>query len=350
MTESSVQPMSARFGRRVKRPGSGRIPVTIFTGFLGAGKTSLIRRLIETPQGADTLIIVNEFGEIGFDQYVLSETGERAILLGNGCLCCSVRTDLQETLRSFFVAKMKGTETFRQVIIETSGLADPSPLLQTFMTDRALAKEFHLRGLFSVVDAVNFPKEANDHPLAQKQVALSDCLIVSKCDVASSEEIRETRERLSSALAGRSIPILRADEIDVETLLVHEVDAVAGKLDRIAEAVNHDADISAFPIFFDQPLVWEAFVQAIRALIELRGPDLLRIKGLLAIENCEGPVVFHAVQHLVHDPVELSAWPDDDHRSRLIFITRRIDPLQIKQLISAMTGLVPIADDGPRRA
>src|SRR5436853_3679622 len=142
------------FGRRLRRPRGARIPVTVVTGFLGSGKTTLIRELLRTPEGANTAIVINEFGEVGIDDALLRTSSDATVLLGNGCLCCAVRTDLQETLRMLFADRTRGAvPSFQRVIIETSGLADPGPVLQTFASDRALAGEFHLQGLVTVVDA-----------------------------------------------------------------------------------------------------------------------------------------------------------------------------------------------------
>lgn len=327
-----------RFGRRRRRPDSGRIPVVIFTGFLGAGKTSLIQQLTKTPAGAGSAIIVNEFGEIGFDQTVLGTSGERTVLLGNGCLCCTVRTDLQETLRALFVERTRGAADFRQVLIETSGLADPGPILQTFVSDRALAQEFHLRALVGVVDALNCGATLTEHPLARKQVALSDRLVLTKGDLVSVDQAAAATRQIKALLAGRPVDILRAGD-DWNALVSDSVDFGTRRTSFFADAADHDADITAFPVVLERPVPWDAFVQAIRALVALRGRDILRVKGILAVEDCRGPVLFHAVQHLVHEPVELEAWPDDERQSRLIFITRGVDQAQVTNLISAMVGL-----------
>lgn len=328
-----------RFGRRLRRPGSGRIPVTIFTGFLGAGKTSLVRRLIETPEGAGAAIIVNEFGEIGFDQDVLTSGTEETVLLGNGCLCCTMRTDLQETLRALFIKRQNGEIAFNQIIIETSGLADPGPILQTFISDRALGQEFHLRNLVGVADAVNFPGLVNTNNLARKQIALSDTVVITKTDLSDPAQADAADKAVREALAGRQVPVLRIDNLSAAQILTDDIDIELRAGGFFAEPAEHESDITSFPIVFDKPLPWEPFVQAIRALTQLRGQDLLRVKGVLDVQGCEGPVHFHAVQHLVHEPVEVEAWPDGKRRSQLIFITRGISRAQITSLLAAMIDL-----------
>src|SRR5438046_5059272 len=175
------------FGRRQRRPRGARIPVTVVTGFLGSGKTTLIRELLATPEGANTAVVINEYGEVGIDNALLRASSDATVLLGNGCLCCAVRTDLQETLRTLFAERARGAvPSFRRVIIETSGLADPGPVLQTLASDRALGQEFHLQSLVTVVDAVAGAGNLARMPEARHQAALADRIVLTKTDLADS--------------------------------------------------------------------------------------------------------------------------------------------------------------------
>ena len=186
------------FGRRQRRARGPRLPVIAVTGFLGSGKTTLIRALLDTPEGANTAIVVNEFGEIGIDQALLRASSDATVLLGNGCLCCNVRTDLQETLRALFADRARGAvPSFARVIIETSGLADPGPILQTFATDRALGREFHLQALVTVVDAVAGAGNIDHMPEAAKQVALADRIVLTKSDLADAAAIGQLTRRIA---------------------------------------------------------------------------------------------------------------------------------------------------------
>src|SRR5947199_4425344 len=173
------------FGRRQRRPRGARIPVTVVTGFLGSGKTTLISALLRTPEGANTAVVVNVFGEVGIDHALLRGSSDATVLLGNGCLCCAVRSDLEESLRTLFAERARGVApSFERVIVETSGLADPGPVLQTFASDRALAREFHLQSLVTVVDAVAGDTNLSRAPEARHQAALADRIVRTKTDLA----------------------------------------------------------------------------------------------------------------------------------------------------------------------
>ena len=328
------------FGPRRRRVRGPRLPVVAVTGFLGAGKTTLVRALLARPEGANSAIVVNEFGEIGIDQALLRPSSEATLLLGNGCLCCNVRSDLQETLRTLFADRARGAvPSFERVIIETSGLADPGPVLQTFATDRALGREFHLQALVTVVDAVAGPGNLARMPEAQKQVALADRIVVTKSDLADAAALL----RLTAEIAALSpAPVAFADNGAIEPgFVLDEPPAPRHWFDLGHAAHTHDLD--SFSLIFDDALPWAAFEQAMAVLTATRGADLLRVKGILRVAECRGPVVVHAVQHLAHPPVELEDWPDDDRRSRLVFVTRGLGRAAVAQLFAAVGEVVSSA-------
>jgi G3E family GTPase len=326
------------FGRAQRRPRGARIPVSIVTGFLGAGKTTLIRALLASPEGADTAVIVNEYGEIGIDNALLRGSNDATALLGNGCMCCLARSDLQEMLRTLFADRARGAvPSFRRVIIETSGLADPGPLLQTFASDRALGQEFHLQALIAVIDAPNGARNLASAPEAREQVALADRIVLTKTDLAEPA----TTAALTAEIAGlTAAPVERAVEgaIDPAYLLDERLDLPVHAQDH-DHAHAHSHGIDSFVVTFDKPLRWPGFEQAMAVLTALRGADLLRVKGIVAVEGVKGPVVVHAVQHTAHRPIELQAWPDDDRTSRLVFITRGIARIQVESLLAAVAAL-----------
>ena len=325
----------ARFGRRQRRARGARIPVTVVTGFLGSGKTTLIRALLATPEGAGTAVVVNEFGEIGIDDALLRASSDATILLGNGCLCCEVRSDLDETLRTLFIERGQGrVPSFERVVIETSGLADPGPILQTFATDRALGGEFHLQSLIAVVDAPGGTANLARAPEARKQVALADRIVLTKTDLANAATVARLQQAIG-ALSPAPLAQARDGEIDPEFLLADPL--VERPTDTAAHAHSHG--IHTFALVFAEPLSWPALQQTMVLLAALRGPDLLRVKGFVALAECRGPVVLHYVQHVAHPPVELAEWPDADRRSRLVFITRGLPREAVESLFAAVAAV-----------
>jgi G3E family GTPase len=329
------------FGRRHKRPRGPRLPVIAVTGFLGAGKTTLIRSLLGTPEGVNTAVVVNEYGEVGIDHALLRSSSDVAVLLGNGCLCCNVRTDLQVTLRGLFADRARGAvPSFERVIIETSGLADPGPVLQTFATDRALGREFHLQALVTVIDAINGETNIERMPEARKQAALADRIVVTKSDLADNARTGRLLNRLA-ALSSAPVAIAANGAI-APSVLLDELPPPRRRFD-LGEDAAHTHGLLSFSLIFEEPLSWPAFDQTIAVLTALRGPDVLRIKGLLAVEEFRGPVVVHIVQHVAHPPVELEDWPDDDRRSRLVFVTRGLPREPVVHLFSAVAAVVASA-------
>jgi len=331
---------AGKFGRRQKRERGSRLPVTIVTGFLGAGKTTLVRRFLDAPEGKGTALIVNEFGSEGIDDALLRESSDEVTLLGNGCLCCNTRTDLQNTLRRLVADRDRGKiPHFGRVLIETSGLADLSPILQTFSTDRALGGEFAIEVVLTVVDAVAGLKNLDKAPEARKQAILADRIVISKTDIADGKTVKKLTAMLEDLNPRAAIDVAVKGDIDPKTLIdTGQTDAIERHSGFVAEA-SHSDGILSFVMRDETPLIWPVFHRAMETLIALRGPDLLRIKGLLNLAGSRGPVVFQAVQHLIHPPVELSAWPDKDHASRVVFITRGISERQLEDLFKACRAL-----------
>jgi len=328
------------FGRRQRRARGPRLPVIAVTGFLGSGKTTLIRTLLGKPEGANTAIVVNEYGEVGIDDALLRASSDVTVLLGNGCLCCNVRTDLQETLRGLFADRARGAvPSFERVVIETSGLADPGPVLQTLATDRGLGREFHLQALISVVDAVNGEGNIERMPEAKKQVALADRLVVTKSDIADAATTGRLIERLGS-LNAAPVGIAVDGEIEPSFLLA---EPPSPKRNFDLGRIEHTHGLCSFALIFEEPLSWAGFEQTMAVLTALRGPDLLRVKGLVAIKECRGPVVVHFVQHVAHPPVELEDWTDDDRRSRLVFVTRGLEREAVAQLFADIAAIAQSA-------
>ena len=331
---------AGRFGRRQRRARGARIPVTVVTGFLGSGKTTLIRELLGRPEGANTAVVINEFGEIGIDDALLRASSDATVLLGNGCLCCTVRTDLQESLRTLFADRARGAvPSFQRVVIETSGLADPGPVLQTFASDRALGEEFHLQALVAVVDAPGGAGNLDRLPEARHQVALADRIVLSKTDQADAARVATLTEHIRK-LTEAPLAAASHGSIDPAFLLDEGLDLPARLAGHVHDHAHaHTDGIDSFALIFETALPWAVLEQTMAVLTALRGPDLLRVKGLVAVEGCRGPVVVHAVQHVAHRPVELEDWPGGDRRSRLVFITRNLEREVVERLFAAVGGV-----------
>jgi G3E family GTPase len=324
------------FGRRVKRERGARIPVTVVTGFLGAGKTTLIRRFLKSPEGRGTAVIINEFGAVGIDDALVRDSAEETVLLGNGCLCCIIRTDLQAALRRLVFDRERGTAPpFARVLIETSGLADPAPILQTFSTDRALGGEFHIDVVLAVVDAVNGETALDDAVEARKQVILADRLIISKTDLADAAAVARLTQRLQYLNPRAAIDVAVSGALDPSRM----IEPAAGERSGFVAEAEHGDSVTSFVLNWDRAIAWPAFSRAMETLTALRGPDLLRVKGLLDVAGCRGPVVVQYVQHLAHPPVELETWPDDNRMSRVVFITRNIRERAVRDLFAAVAAL-----------
>jgi G3E family GTPase len=309
----------------------------VVTGFLGAGKTTLVRQFLTTPEGRGTAVIINEFGAVGIDDALVRGTADEVALLGNGCLCCTTRSDLQLTLRRLFTERGRGAvPPFARILIETSGLADPGPVLATFATDRALGGEFFVEVVVTVVDAVGGLATLEWSAEARKQVILADRVVVSKTDLAEPSAVARLTERLAALNPRAAIETAVGGALDPRCLI--EAGEPRARSGFIAEA-EHSDGILSFVLSEAAPLSWEVFSRALETLIALRGSDLLRVKGFLDIEGCRGPVLVQVVQHLAHPPVELAAWPEGERKSRLVFITRNIPEREVRALFDAVRVL-----------
>lgn len=325
------------------------IPVSIITGFLGSGKTTLLRRLLADPRMGQTAVLVNEFGEVGLDHFLLRKVDEDIVLLNSGCLCCSVRDDLVETLDELRTKRAAGEiPAFDRVVIETTGLADPAPIVHTLMTDPSLTPVYRLSGLAATIDATYGNRHLDEHLEAAKQAAMADRLVLTKTDVADRATVDGLRRRLASLAPSAAVfdATLEAGPGPNELFDI-DAFAVGGKSDEVQRWLNeevaenhsphhhdvnrHDDRIGTFCLTADAPLDWDTFTNWLSLLLASRGEQLLRIKGLLNVAGRSKPVVIHGVQHVFYPPSELPAWPDADRRSRLVFITRDLSRTAVER-------------------
>src|SRR5471032_818131 len=259
MNEIFPSPSAGLFGRKLKRARSHRVPVTVLTGFLGAGKTTLLKRFLGTPEGAGTAVVINEFGAAGIDDALIRSSADETVLLGNGCLCCIARSDLQNTLRRMVIERERGEiPDFRRIVIETSGLADPSPILQTFATDRALGEVFHIEVVMTVVDAEYGLDTLKKSSEASKQAILADRLVVTKTDIADPARVKALTARLRALNAGAEILVAVNGELD-PTRLTESTNVLRNTF--VAEA-EHSDGISSFVLNETTPMPWPVFSRA----------------------------------------------------------------------------------------
>ena len=340
---------------RARDPLSGRIPVSVVTGFLGSGKTTLINKLLKRPDMNRVAVIVNEFGEQAIDNDLVQVSSEQMMLLNNGCLCCVLRGDLQETLRDLFVQRRTGEVIdFNRVVIETTGLADPAPVMQTLMTDTMLMAQYRLDCVVTLVDAINGLEQIETMSEPVKQAALADRIVITKSDLATEEDIGRLEQRLREL--NPQVPIRRAvnGEIELAFLIdvglrntkakLEEVERWMGEPEHGEHGHRHDERVKSFALRYTEPFSWNGFAQCLEVLTALRGPDLLRVKGLVNVADHKGPLVVQGVQHLFHPPVELEQWPSDDRSTRIVFITRGITKESVANLFSAVGAIVPASE------
>ncbi|WMJ09869.1 GTP-binding protein [Nitrosomonas sp. sh817] len=356
---------------------NARIPVILLTGFLGSGKTTLLNQLVRQSFFSKTLVIINEFGEISLDHLLVTQSTETVVMeMGNGCVCCSIRGDLAKVLKdATWRFARNGTRSFDRVVIETTGLADPAPVLHTLMTSQHIASRYRLDAIVTAVDSVNAMETLDRHTEAVKQIAVADRIILTKSDLVDEQTLSAVQQRVH-ALNPSAMQLPAVNGLaDLQPVFNNTVFSIDQKTPDVMKWLNaesyeskpanryqpvspgdnpslrthppvtaqsgvnrHDDHVQAFCFTFEDPIEPALFDDWLNLLMAIKGPDILRIKGILNMKNHATPWVIHGVQHIFHPPVELPGWPSEDRRTRIVFITRDVPYSVIKDTFIALVG------------
>ena len=322
--------------------GTTRRPLTVVTGFLGSGKTTLLSRVLSEPAMANTAVLVNEFGEVGLDHHLLRRVDERTVLLGGGCVCCTTREDLVVALLDLLDLNQRGEiPHLDRVVVETTGLADPAPILHTVFSDPVLQHHFSVDLVLATVDALNGNLHLDNNPESVKQVAAADKVVVTKTDVAERASVEGLLARLGAINPSAQTFEAALGEVGVEELFRpgHAGTRAAPAVLPAQNSLHDTAETHSVSLTFDGPVDWTAFGIWLSMLLHARGEEVLRVKGMLDVGGA-GPVVVNGVQHTIHPPEHLDAWPDADHSSRIVLITKRIPPEDLTGSLRAFGGLL----------
>jgi len=347
-------------GQRMNEAARTLIPVTILTGFLGSGKTTLLRRLLMRPELAECAVLINEYGEVGIDHHLVRDVHADTIVLPNGCVCCSVQSDLVNALRELLFGRGRGgIPRYPRVFIETTGLADPAPVVHGLISDPFVVQHYRLDGIVAVVDAVFGMRQLDAHRECVKQVAVADRIVLSKTDVAEAVWKNALRGRLRAINPAATVVEATHGEIEPAAILdtgfsgatkerTHAVRWLAAEQYKPVQVMRpltggrpepiHDDRVRSFVVRLNKPFPSGVLLAAIAALCATFGKNILRIKGLLAFEGEPAPMVLHAVQHVIYPLIRLGEWPDGRHGSVLVFIVCELEPVQIHNALSRALG------------
>ena len=347
-----------------------RVPVTLLTGFLGSGKSTLLTQILRDPGFADTAVIVNEFGEVGLDGILIHHEDDQIVEMTSGCICCTIRGDIRQTLlklqRELDLGKIPN---FSRLVVESTGLADPAPVIHTLMSDPFLDNHYMLGGIITTIDAINGAATLDLYKECLKQIAVADRLVITKTDLIVESSSLEQLEKLKSKLStiNPNAPILYRqkqgyefsslfntslydpnsktinvrqwlnDEANINNDEIHNHKHVHGHSHH--DVTRHGSDIRSFTLVFEEPIEIDSFAKALEVLAFTNGANLLRLKGIVnTTERPEKPLVVHGVQHVFHDPVWLDEWPDGNHQTRLVFITNKIDRETLDDFFKSWLG------------
>ena len=321
------------------------IPVSIVTGFLGSGKTTLISRLLRDPAFGRTAVIVNEFGEVGLDHDLIANSDDSVLTLNTGCLCCAVQTDLARTLMELLKRREVGSADYDRVLIETSGLSDPAPMLQAIMADRDVFASHRIAAVVTLVDAIHGLRTLQEHTEARQQIALADRILISKTD------LQQPSDRLLEQLGilNPGVPFMMTSRANCSTLF--DDTSIVALSERIVDASHQrgHSEIETFTVIRDVPVPAVALTMLLESISEHCGSRMLRLKGLVSIREMPGrPAVIHGVRHVVNAPDFLNRWPSEDERTRIVLIGRGVPRYFVPRLLDAIEEEVHDAIGAPR--
>ncbi len=359
-----------------------RVPVRVLTGFLGAGKTTLLNRLLSNPAFSRTAVLINEFGEVAVDHHLVDKIDDSIVVLDSGCICCSVQGDLLRALKDVFQRGVRREiDPVERVLIETTGLADPAPIIHTLMQDMFVSARFHCDGVITAVDVTHAPGQLDAHREAVRQIAMADRLLLTKCDLTDPPTRASVVERLRVLNPGAPLVEVFGGEVGAEAFEACGIYDPGTKLPDVAlwlgeeaarakaerapatsgpgawrrpgaapvarQPTRHDSDVQSFVLAFDQPLDWLGFSEGLSLLLAAYGHRVLRIKGLLNVSGDPLPRIVQCVQHAVYPPTTLPAWPESgpyaDRRSRLVFIVRELPREEVAAILGSLFGQMPVS-------
>jgi G3E family GTPase len=321
------------------------VPIHVLVGFLGSGKTTLLRRMLAHPDFSDSAVIINELGDVSLDHHLVRFAADRIVVLPGGCVCCTVREDLEQCLRELFRARERGTiPRFRRLFLETTGIADPQPLLFTLHTSPLSTSHLRRPQVTAVVDGVLGTATLQHNAEATAQILAADTIIVSKRDLGPTENILKTIGALNPSASVHEANLLVDDLGPLFADAGRDVASIANSATRyVARASSHEealhGELRSLCLVMPQRLNWGGFGIWMSMLLHCHGEKILRFKGILNIEDSTGPVIFHCSQHLVHPPEHWDAWPTPDHRSKLMFIVRGLEPADLRRSLEAFDSL-----------
>ncbi len=336
------------------------LPVFVVTGFLGSGKTTLLNRMLKHPSLKDAAVLVNEFGEVGLDHFLVEAMDENTVLLESGCLCCTIRDDLKQAIIELNSKRERGdVPRYKRLIVETTGLADPTPILHTLSADTVIKHHYRIGTVITTVDCVNGLRQLKRHPESVKQASVADRIVLTKSDIAKADTVARLRAKLTRlnptaeyiiAVDGAvDVPrLLRADVYNPRTKGAEVTRWLAQEAERAAaeaghahhhDVNRHDASIHSFTLTFETPLDWTMFGIWLTMFLHSHGERVLRVKGLLNVEGVDAPVVINGVQHTIHPPIHLATWPGEDRRSHIVFIVDGLERAAIERSLAAFNRI-----------